>query len=74
MATHSSILAWRTPGQRSLVGYSPWGLKESDMTEHLTHTFGSVCHCGLHNLCEECGVIEARQPLALLNMILLSSG
>ena len=24
-------------GQRSLVGYSPWGLKESDMTERLTH-------------------------------------
>ena len=24
-------------GQRSLAGYSPWGLKESDMTEH-THT------------------------------------
>ena len=23
-------------GQRSLVGYSPWGLKESDMTEKLT--------------------------------------
>ena len=23
--------------QRSLVGYSPWGRKESDMTEH-THT------------------------------------
>ena len=23
-------------GQRSLVGYSPWGLKESDMTEQLT--------------------------------------
>ena len=22
-------------GQRSLVGYSPWGLKESDMTEQL---------------------------------------
>ena len=33
MATHSSILAWRIPGQRSLVGYSPWGRKESDMTE-----------------------------------------
>ena len=28
MATHSSTLAWR-----SLVGYSPWGRKESDMTE-----------------------------------------
>ena len=23
-------------GQRSLVGYSPWGLKEPDMTEQLT--------------------------------------
>ena len=38
MATHSSILAWRIPwtvflpgeshGQRSLVGYSPWGHTE----------------------------------------------
>ena len=25
-------------GQRSLVGYSPRGLKESDTTEQLTHT------------------------------------
>ena len=25
-------------GQRSLVGYSPWGRKESDMTKRLTHT------------------------------------
>ena len=25
-ATHS-------PGQRSLAGYSPWGLRESDMTK-----------------------------------------
>ena len=24
-------------GQRSLVGYSPWGRKESEMTEQLTH-------------------------------------
>ena len=31
----------RFHGQRSLVGYSPWGLKESAMTEHThihTHT------------------------------------
>ena len=34
MAIHSSILAWRiSHGQRSLVGYSPWGHKEWDMTE-----------------------------------------
>ena len=33
MATHSSILAWRNHGQRSVAGYRPWGHKESDMTE-----------------------------------------
>ena len=39
MANHSSILAWRVPiGQRSLVGYSPLGGKESDMTEATEHT------------------------------------
>ena len=39
MATHSSILAWRIPRQRSLVGSSPWGRKESDKTERLTLSF-----------------------------------
>ena len=34
MTTHSSILAWSIPnGQRSLAGYSPWGLKVSDTIE-----------------------------------------
>ena len=28
MATHSSILAGESHGQRSLVGYSPWGHRE----------------------------------------------
>ena len=29
-------------GQKSLMGYSPWGRKESDVTEHaLTHTLVS---------------------------------
>ena len=37
MATHSRILAWRIPWKRSLVGPSPWGCKESDITEH-AHT------------------------------------
>ena len=27
MATHSSILAWESHGQRSPAGYSPWGRK-----------------------------------------------
>ena len=34
MATQSIILAWKIPGQRNLAGYSPWGGKQSDMTEH----------------------------------------
>ena len=38
MATHSSILACRIHGQRSLVDNSPQGHKESDTTEGLTHT------------------------------------
>ena len=33
MATHSSILTWRSHGQKSLEGYSSWGSKESDTTE-----------------------------------------
>ena len=37
MATYSSIFAGKSHGQRTLVGYSPWGCKESDVTE-CTHT------------------------------------
>ena len=33
MATHSSILAWESHGQRSLPGYSPWGRQELDPSE-----------------------------------------
>ena len=32
------FLPGESHGQRSLVGYSPWGCKESDKTERLTHT------------------------------------
>ena len=35
MATHSSILAGRIHGQRSLAGYSPWSYQESDTTKQL---------------------------------------
>ena len=34
MATHSSILPGESHGLQSLAGYSPWGRKESDTTEH----------------------------------------
>ena len=36
MATHSVVLLGESHGQRSLVGYSPSGRKESDTTERLT--------------------------------------
>ena len=35
MATHSSILAGKFHGQRSLAGYCPWAHEESDTTERL---------------------------------------
>jgi len=37
MATYSRILIWEIPGQRSLVGYSPWGHKELDVTFATEH-------------------------------------
>ena len=37
------FLARESYGQRRLVGYSPWGLKESDMTEQLTLSQKQKC-------------------------------
>ena len=34
-ATHSSILAGESHGQRKLAGCSPWGYEESDTAEQL---------------------------------------
>ena len=39
MTTHSSVLSGKPHEQRSLEGYSSWGHKESNMTEH-AHTQG----------------------------------
>ena len=47
MATHSIFLPGESHGRRSLVGYSPWGRKESDTTERLHFTplhFIKFCH------------------------------
>ena len=38
MATHSIFCAGEFHEQISLAGYSPWGHKESDTTDQLTHT------------------------------------
>ena len=41
--THSSTLAWKIDGRRSLVGCSPWGHEESDTTERLHFHFSLSC-------------------------------
>ena len=38
-------------GQKSLVGYSPWGHKESDTTERLHFTSLDKWDCCIHWLC-----------------------
>ena len=44
MAPTSVLLPGEFRGQRRLVGYSPWGCKESNTTECLnTHT--GILHC-----------------------------
>ena len=34
----------RSHGQRSLIGCSPWGHKETDTTGQLTHLSLNICH------------------------------
>ena len=38
MGTHSSFLAWRIQWTGSLVGYSPWGCKESNRIERVSYS------------------------------------
>ena len=46
VATHSVPLPGESHGQRSLVGSSPWGRKESDTTEKLHfHFHKQCCYC-----------------------------
>ena len=50
-------------GQRILVGYSPWGREESDMTEKLTH------HYHFYNIGNRTGKSEESQlPLLILRL------
>ena len=51
MATHPVSLPGKSHGQRSLVGYSPWGHKESDMTQRMkTHRHVHTNICVTENL------------------------
>ncbi|XDA88281.1 hypothetical protein R6Z07F_017950 [Ovis aries] len=46
MATHCSILARNILGQKSLVGYGPWGHKKSDPTEAAEHSTAHLLIAG----------------------------
>ena len=43
MATHSSILAWKTPWTEETGGLQSRGRKESDATEQLTLSLSLCC-------------------------------
>ena len=56
-------------GQRSLAGYSPWGRKESDTTEQLTHP-GFMEPSGIKSKCTNYKRNKAnRSPLNLMFLI-----
>ena len=44
MATHSSTLAWKSHGWRSLGGCSPWGRNELDRELYSLFSFGLQWH------------------------------
>ena len=60
------FLPGESHGQRSLVGYSPWGRKESDVTERLsTHTYIIALQC-CNGLCRTSAQISQNlYPLLL---------
>ena len=51
-------------GQRSLVSYSPWGRKELDTTEKLTHTHMNLSHFYPH---QQCSRVPAPSHFFFLN-------
>ena len=60
MATHPVFLLGKSHGQRSLVGYSPYGHKESNTTKHVcahayTHTHTQTHYVKTIRLCRITG-------------------
>ena len=49
MVTHSSVLAWKSHGQRSLVSHSPCGYKELDTTERLNNNNNEMIQAKSHS-------------------------
>ena len=71
LATYSLFLPREFHGQRSLVGYSPWGRKEPDTTERLTH---EELRRKNERLEEEGGISHFALVIALLSFFLFLGG
>ena len=52
------LLPGKSHGRRSLVGYSPWGFEESDMTEQLHFHFSLSCIGGGNGNPLQCSCLE----------------
>ena len=81
MATTPVFFPGKSHEERSLMGYSPWGCKDLDMTEHacicslsLNLGDGKHVHAGTQGMLEERKVWGPRQvPLQAPSLILLLS-
>ena len=73
LATQSIFFLGEFHGQRSLVGYSPWGNKESDTAEQLilshTHTSSSCLYfkCSLLDMILEMLISECSHYFSLVS-------
>ena len=56
-------------GQRSLVGYSPWGHKESDTTERPTLSLGPVLHSSLQFKCSSTSKVSVKSSDVLYELL-----
>ena len=71
MAPHSIFLPGKSHGRRSLVGCSPWGREESDMTEQLQFDFSLSCigeEMATHSSVLAWRIPGTGEPVGLLSM------
>ena len=59
MTTTPVLLPGKSHGWRSLVGYSPWGRKESDTTERLHFHLGLHCYMLAFSSCSKRGLLSS---------------
>ena len=74
MATHSSILPWKSHGQRSFPGYNPKGHKELNTTEPLSKSTALEMIYPMTHSISECFNIQLSSPENAEGRMLISLG